>query len=55
MSNEDLKRMVGLLKEAQAKPRSKKEITKTFLDAGIIDKKGNLKEPYQDIFIPGKK
>jgi hypothetical protein len=55
MSNEDIKRMVGLIKEAQTNPRSKKEITDTFEAAGIIDKKGNLKKPYKGIFIPIKK
>ena len=52
MSSEDLKRMVGYLKEAQKSPRSKKEITQTFEAAGIIDKKGNLKKPYKNIYIP---
>jgi hypothetical protein len=55
MSNEDIKRMVDLLKEAQINPRSKKEITATFEAAGIIDKKGNLKRPYKDIYIPVSK
>ncbi len=55
MSNENIKRMVGLLKEAQTNPRSKKEITATFEAAGIIDKKGDLKEPYKDIRIPVSK
>lgn len=55
MSNEDIKRMVGLLKEAQTNPRSKKEITANFEEAGIIDKKGNLKKPYKDIYIPVRK
>jgi hypothetical protein len=55
MSNEDIKRMVGLLKEAQTNPRSKKEITATFEAAGIIDKKGNLKKPYKNIHIPAVK
>ena len=52
MSNEDLKRMVGFLKEAQKSPGSKEEITQTFEAAGIIDKKGNLKNPYKNIYIP---
>jgi hypothetical protein len=55
MSSEDIKRMVGLLKEAQSNPRSKKEIAATFEAAGIIDKKGNLKKPYKDIYIPVRK
>ena len=55
MSNEDIKRMVGLLKDAQANPRSKKDITATFRAAGIIDKNGNLKNPYKDIYIPVNK
>jgi hypothetical protein len=55
MSSEDVKRMVKLLKKAQSTPRSKKEITATFEAAGIIDKKGNLKSPYQNIYIPAKK
>lgn len=55
MSSEDINRMVDLLKRAQNNPRSKKEITATFEAAGIIDKKGNLKKPYKDIYIPVRK
>ena len=41
-----------IIKDAIKHPRSRKEITKTFQDAGIIDINGDLKEPYKDIKIP---
>lgn len=55
MSQEELKKMVSLLKKAQTNTRSKEEITATFEAAGIIDKNGNLKDPYKNIRIPIKK
>jgi len=54
MSTEEVKKMTRLLKEALENPRSTHEITATFQAAGIIDHKGNLKEPYKNIFIPVK-
>ncbi len=55
MSSEDAKRILGHIKKAQTNPRTKKEIKATFIAAGIIDKKGNLKDPYKDIYIPVRK
>ena len=55
MGTEDVKRIMQLIKVAQTSGRSKHEITATFRAAGIIDKKGNLKHPYQGIYIPTKK
>lgn len=55
MSTEDVKRIMGLIEKAQANQRSTQEITATFQAAGIIDKKGNLKHPYKEIYIPVKK
>jgi len=55
MSSDDVKRILGHIKKARTNPRSKKEITATFRAAGIIDKKGNLKDPYKDIYIPVRK
>lgn len=52
MSSYELKRMARLLKEALENPRSTHEIAATFQAAGIIDHKGNLKEPYKNIYIP---
>ena len=51
MRNEDAKRLIGLLKDAQIHPRSKEEITSTFEAAGIIDENGDLKGPYKGIYI----
>jgi hypothetical protein len=45
-------KLINIIKEAIRHPRSKEEITKTFQDAGIIDKKDCLKEPYKNIKIP---
>jgi len=39
------------IKDAIKHPRSKDEIKKTFMDAGIIDEKGELKWPYKNIKI----
>jgi len=52
MNKDDIIRISKLLQRALDNPRSKKEITKTFTDAGIIDKKGNLRYPYKNIYIP---
>ncbi len=52
MDHEDIGRIMNLLKEAQIHPRSKAEITANFEAAGIIDKNGNLKTPYKNIYIP---
>ena len=55
MGTEDLKRLQGKIKAALKEKRSKEEITLTFKAAGIIDHKGNLKEPYQNIYFPEEK
>ena len=47
--------LIKIVEEAIKHPRTQKEITKTFEAAGIIDKKGNLKYPYEDIEIPSLK
>lgn len=52
MGSDDTMRLLELVKQARRKPRSKKAIKKTFTEAGIITKKGNLRRPYKDIFIP---
>ena len=44
--------LIKLVKQAIKHPRSKEEITRTFQDAGIIDKSGNLKHPYKDLKMP---
>lgn len=54
MGTEDVKRVMQLIRDAQTVGRSKDEITATFQAAGIIDKKGNLKNPYQHIYIPSE-
>jgi hypothetical protein len=52
MSTEDTTRIIQLIKKAQKEKRSKKDIIATFLAAGIIDNKGNLKKPYKEIYFP---
>jgi hypothetical protein len=44
-----------LIKKTIKENRSREEVFKTFKDAGIITKKGNLKFPYKEICIPAKK
>ena len=41
-----------IIKDAIKHKRSKDEIKKIFMDAGIIDEKGDLKNPYKNIKIP---
>lgn len=55
MSVEETDRIIRLVKEAIKGNRSKKEIIVTFQDAGIIDKRGDLKSPYKEIYIPAEK
>lgn len=55
MSIEETNRVIRLIKEAIKENRSKKEIFETFKDAGIINKSGNLKAPYKEIYIPAEK
>jgi len=43
-----------LIRYAIKHPRSKDEIKKTFIGAGIIDEKGELKWPYKNIKIVGQ-
>jgi hypothetical protein len=50
--NEMTDEIYDIIKDAIKHPRSRKEITKTFQDAGIIDENGDLKEPYKNIKIP---
>ena len=54
MSNEDLKRLKKLIQNAKRDKRSDREVFRTFRNAGIIDTKGNLKEPYKNLQIPVK-
>jgi len=42
---------VKIIKDAIKHKRSKDEIKKTFMEAGIITKTGNLKHPYKNIKI----
>jgi len=44
-------KLLAIIKDAIKHPRSKDEIKKTFMDAGIITKKGDLKKPYKNIKI----
>lgn len=55
MSSEETNRINRLVKEAIKDTRTKREITATFQDAGIIDQNGNLKTPYKEISIPVEK
>ena len=55
MSAEETNRIIRLVKDAIKDNRSKREIIETFQDAGIIDKHGDLKNPYKGIYIPVKK
>jgi hypothetical protein len=47
-----MEKIIKIINKAIKHPRSKKDITKTFQDAGIIDKNSDLKDPYKDIRIP---
>jgi signal transduction histidine kinase len=55
MSVEETNRIIRLVKDAIKDNRSKREIIVKFQDAGIIDKQGNLKSPYKEIYIPVEK
>jgi hypothetical protein len=55
MSIEETNRVIRLIKEAIKESRSRKEIFKTFKDAGIITRNGNLKAPNKEIYIPVEK
>jgi hypothetical protein len=55
MSAEETNRIILLVKDAMRDKRSKREIIATFQDAGIINKQGNLKTPYKEIYIPVEK
>ena len=54
MGTEDIKRLKKLIQTAKKDKRSEKEIFNTFKNAGIIDKNGDLKDPYKDLQIPVK-
>ena len=43
--------LLAIIKDAIKHPRSKDEIKKTFMEAGIIDAVGELKWPYKNIKI----
>ncbi len=55
MSTQDAQQLINLLKAAQKDKRSKEDIKETFEGAGIIDKNGNLKDPYKKIFFSSEK
>ncbi|MBV2246153.1 MAG: hypothetical protein KUL83_03250 [Lentimicrobium sp.] len=55
ISADEVLRLIKLFEEAIVKGRSKDEIFKTFRDAGIISKNGDLKHPYKNISIPAEK
>lgn len=55
MSTEEVDKLLDIVKKAIKQKRTREEIAKTFEDAGIITKKGNLKGPYKQIYIPVKK
>jgi hypothetical protein len=52
MSSEETIRIKRLITEAIDEDRSKEEVFDIFIDAGILTKKGNLKAPYKEIYIP---
>lgn len=52
MTNGDINRLFKLILKYKNKPRSKKEIKKTFLDMGLIDENNKLKSPYENIYFP---
>jgi hypothetical protein len=54
MSKEEVDKLIVIVKKAIHKKRSKSEILKTFENAGIMTRSGNLKDPYKKIFIPSK-
>lgn len=44
-------KLLAIIRDAIKHKRSKDEIKKTFMEAGIIDGKGDLKYPYKNIKI----
>ena len=54
MSTEETIRIKRLITEAIEEERSKEEVFEIFIDAGIITKKGNLRAPYKEIYIPSE-
>ena len=54
MSLEETDRLISLVEKAIKETRSKEEIFETFKDAGIINKNGNLRAPYKEIYIPAE-
>jgi len=50
MNTEETEKIQVIVKEAINGERSKKEAFETFVNAGIITKKGKLKSPYKEIF-----
>jgi hypothetical protein len=43
-------KVLKVLKDRQGK-KNKKEALKHLQDAGILDKNGNVTEPYKDVFV----
>lgn len=54
MGTEETIRIKKLITEAIEEERSKEEVFEIFIDAGIITKKGNLRAPYKEIYIPSE-
>ena len=54
MSTEETIRIKSLFTEAIEEERSREEVFEIFIDAGIITKKGNLRAPYKEIYIPSE-
>lgn len=55
MTTTEARRIIRLLKETAREERTREEITQTFIEAGIITAKGNLREPYKELFVPQEK
>jgi hypothetical protein len=54
MSTEETIRIKRLITAAIEEERSKEEVFEIFIDAGIITKKGKLRAPYKEIYIPSE-
>ena len=53
-SDQQYETRIKLVEKALKQNRSKTEIQENLRDAGIIDKKGNLKKPYNKMYIPSE-
>lgn len=51
MSTDDFKRLNDIFSARLKKQPSIKEVRKAFEEAGFLNKKGKVKEPYKQVFL----